>query len=75
MRERPEYIKAKKHLDDPTNQEFWPTTALEFKALKTVKGQRAYTESMKRRRENERERQKQLDKSKDVSVASAQEEK
>ena len=56
---KPEYVKARRHLDDLMNPEYFPRTEAERRAVKTIQGQRRYTESKRRQRE-EANREKAL---------------
>lgn len=41
---KPEYARAKQHLADPRNQEFWPRNDKETRAVAVVKSQQRYTQ-------------------------------
>lgn len=58
MREKPEYTKARKHLDDPSNLEHWPVTPREIAAVEVLKSQRRYSKWKKRDAERQRDRMK-----------------
>jgi hypothetical protein len=50
---KPEYIRAKLHLDNPNSPEYAPRNEVERKAVKTIQGQRRYnTNRIERIREN-----------------------
>jgi hypothetical protein len=53
--EKPEYVKAKQYLDTGDAQ-FAPTTLVEQKALKTVKGQRNFNRRQSERAQETRDR-------------------
>lgn len=56
IKEKPEYLKMKLHLEDPSNPAHWPTSQKEMRALFVLKEQRRFSEWKKQDAERRREK-------------------